>query len=120
MSLKEGTIDVGACKNIKIKLQQKNLFNVAENDLVANKKPWALLCAAFEPSIPTLDDSVRALRVIETSPFQMEKYVNHRKLSVGCKMLHYPALAFIKLLKWFLLWIHEHCCFTVSFSLLSL
>ena len=61
MSLKDGTVAVAACTNIRKTLQQKNSFNVTENTLTGNKKPWALLCAAFHPTVSDLDDSVRAL-----------------------------------------------------------
>ena len=61
MSLKDGTIAVAACTNIRKTLQQKNSFDITENTLTGNKKPWALLCAAFHPTVSALDDSVRAL-----------------------------------------------------------
>ena len=60
MSLKVGTVAVGVCTNTRT-LQQKNSFDVTDNTLTGNKKPWTLLCAAFQPTVSTVDDSVRAL-----------------------------------------------------------
>ena len=61
MSLKDQTVNVGRCDNIRKELERANSYCAETPQSIVTKKPWALLCAAFEPGVSTTDASTIAL-----------------------------------------------------------
>ena len=57
-SLKNCTVHVGCCMNVKKKLQDMNGFCEDVPPSILMGKPWALLCAAFEPAANAKNDSI--------------------------------------------------------------
>ena len=61
MSLKDETLSIGRCQNIRKELEQANSYCADSPQSTVSRKPWALLCAAFEPSNSTTDSSTISL-----------------------------------------------------------
>ena len=61
MSLKDQSLSIGRCSSIRKTLQQVNSYCSEVSLSLHTKKPWALLCAAFEPSISVPDSSTKVL-----------------------------------------------------------
>ena len=62
LSLRDGSIEIDCCTNLKLILQQMNSFSSNLNTTIMARKPWALLCAAFFPSADGIDASLLALQ----------------------------------------------------------
>ena len=61
LSMKDGSFITGHCTNLKSVLIKYNTFSDTVHCLHLTKKPWAVLCAAFEPSADTITSSTLAL-----------------------------------------------------------
>ena len=62
LSLRDGSLEIDCCTNVKLILQQMNSFTSNLNASILARKPWALLCAAFFPSADGIDASLLALQ----------------------------------------------------------
>ena len=61
LSLKTGSFIAGACMNIRHELQKVNTFNDGNSHEIDQQRPWALICAAFEPSCTIIDEFLLSL-----------------------------------------------------------
>ena len=74
VSLKDGGFHIGTSLNLKTTLQQYNSYSHNLHVEILSRKPWAVVCAAFDVSAPTLDDSFTAMQLEwQTACHQNEK-----------------------------------------------
>ena len=62
LSLRDGSIEIDCCTNVKLVLQQMNSFASNLHATIMARKPCALLCAAFFPSADGIDASLLELQ----------------------------------------------------------